>query len=88
MVALYSVKRRALINAVKKLSNLVPDLLLKKGTKHALKLHYPSVKYGRACYPLSINGPDLDHWVVEDLIKWLSKNNICSKKKFLELLGK
>lgn len=84
--AFHNFKRKQLIRAVTKLSSSIPDLEVKKGSKHFLKLCYPSVVYGRSTYPLSINGNELAHWVIDDLIKWLSKNNICTKKKFLDLL--
>lgn len=84
--AINNIKRAKLIRAVKKLCVAVPDLQLKKGSKHCLKLVYPSVVYGRPTYPLSVNSPVLMFWVVDELIKWLTKNKICTKEKFLELL--
>jgi len=82
----HNIKKKQLINAIRRLGRDIPDLEVTQGTKHYLKLRWPDVEYGRPTYPLAVNSSQIDVAVVQELMKWLSRNKICTKKKFDQLL--
>ena len=82
-----NISKKKLIAGVKRIISSIPELKLEEGTKHYLKLRYPEVFYGRPTYPLNVNHSVIDSGTVNELMKWLSKNKICSKKKFDECMG-
>jgi len=77
-----NIKKSRLITTVNRLGKLVPNLTVSKGSKHYLKLNYPHVEYGLPSFPLAINHNKIDPCVVQELMKWLIKNKICSKERF------
>lgn len=84
----HNIKKKQLINAIKRLARDIPDLEISQGTKHYLKLRWPDVKYGRPTCPLAINSCQIDGAVVQELMKWLGRNKIFTKEKFDQMLKK
>jgi hypothetical protein len=82
-----NISKKKFLNAIKKLSSSIPDLVLAKGTNHYLMLKYPEIVYGRSTYPLNINH-GVNGSIIFETQKWLVKNKICTKEKFDGYLGR
>lgn len=83
-----NVKKKDIVNCVKRIVSKNGELSLEPGSKHFLKLIFVRATFGRPYYPLNINANKVDCGTVQELMKWLTKNNICTKKEFDDFLGK
>ena len=81
-----NIKRNKLLKGLLQLVSACEGLSIEEGTKHPWKLKHKN--FPRRVYPLDLNHPGLHADVVEELMKVLVKNNICSKADFDRAIGK
>jgi hypothetical protein len=79
-----NVSKKSLISALERLERK-SDLSIEKSTKHTWKLSAP---LSMRSYPVPVGHPEIRGWVVDDVVKWLVSNDVCSKKEFNDLLRK
>lgn len=80
-----NVSKRALLTALTALTYKYPSLTLSTATKHNYVLKFEGI---REAQPVVIGHPILGDWVVDEICKWLVKNDICLKSEFDSLLKK